>query len=261
VAFGSDGAVYAAIGSGRTADGGYADAVVALDAQTLQVKDWFQHSGAGFVSTPVIFQSKGKDFLAEVAGDGRIFMLDATSLGGADHKTPIEITPASAGPRAAVVAAGLSSWEDEAGVRWLLAPSAAPAAASRFAITNGAVTNGAITAYRLKSGPKPSLEPAWVSRDMIAPLTPIIVNGVIYAASSGEYNPGDSSVSNADRARRSSPAVLYALDASTGKDIWNSGNSMTSFAHGTGLSSSPGQVYLATSDNTVYTFGMPYDRQ
>jgi outer membrane protein assembly factor BamB len=68
-------------------------------------------------------------------------------------------------------------------------------------------------------------------------------------------------VSNADRVRRSSPAVLYALEASTGKDIWNSGSTMTAFAHGTGLSSSPGQVYLATSDNTVYAFGMPYERQ
>jgi outer membrane protein assembly factor BamB len=261
LAFGSDGTVYAAIGDGREGVAGYANAVVALDPQTLQVKDWFRHPGAGFVSTPVVFQSKGKDLLAEVAGDGRIFLLDAASLGGADHKTPLEITPPSSGPRAGVFPAALASWEDESGVRWLLAPSAAPASANRFAATNGAVMNGAITAYRVKPGAKPSLEPAWVSRDMIAPLPPIVVNGVIYAASSGEYNPGDPAVSNADRARRSSPAVLYALDATTGKDMWNSGSMMTAFAHGTGLSSSPGQVYLATSDNTVYAFGMPYERQ
>jgi len=260
LAFGSDGTVYAALGDGRAADRGYANAVVALDPQTLQVKDWFQHPGAGFVSTPVVFQSKGKELLAEVAGDGRIFLLDAASLGGADHKTPLEITPASSGPRAAVFPAALASWEDESGVRWLLAPSAAPSA-NRFAATNGVVTNGAITAYRVKPGAKPSLEPAWVSRDMLAPLPPMVVNGVIYAASSGEYNPGDPALGNADRARRSSPAVLYALDAATGKEIWNSGSTMTAFAHGTGLSSSPGQVYLATSDNTVYAFGMPYERQ
>jgi outer membrane protein assembly factor BamB len=261
LAFGSDGTVYAAIGDGRAGDAGYANAVVALDPQTLQVKDWFQHPGAGFVSTPVIFQSKGQDWLAEAAGDGRIFLLDAAALGGADHQTPLEITPPSSGPRAGVFPAALASWEDESGVRWLLAPSAAPASANRFAATNGAVMNGAITAYRVKPGAKPSLEPAWVSRDMIAPLPPIVVNGVIYAAASGEYNPQDPAVSNADRARRSSPAVLYALDATTGKDIWNSGSTMTAFAHGTGLSSSPGQVYLATSDNMVYAFGMPYERQ
>jgi outer membrane protein assembly factor BamB len=247
LAFGSDGTVYAAIGQGRAADGGYANAVVALDPQTLQVKDWLQHPGADFVSTPVVFQSKGKEFLAEAAGDGRIFLLDAASLGGTDHKTPLDITPAPSGARAGVFAAALASWEDESGVRWLLAPSAA--------------TNGAITAYRVNPGAKPALQPAWASREMIAPLPPMVVNGVIFAASSGEYNPGDPAVSNADRARRSSPAVLYALDASTGKEIWNSGSTMTAFAHGTGLSSSPGQVYLATSDNTVYAFGMPYERQ
>ena len=261
LAFGSDGTIYTAIGDDRAGDAGFANAVVALDPQTLQVKDWFQHPGAGFVSTPVVFQSNGKDLLAEVAGDGRIFLLDAASLGGADHKTPLEITPPSSGPRAGVFPAALASWEDESGVRWLLAPSAAPASANRFAATNGAVMNGAITAYRVKPGAKPSLEPAWVSRDMIAPFPPIVVNGVIYAASSGEYNPGDPAVSNTDRARRSSPAVLYALDATTGKEMWNSGSTMRAYAHGTGLSSSPGQVYLATSDNTVYAFGMPYERQ
>jgi outer membrane protein assembly factor BamB len=261
VAFGSDGTAYAAIGEGRAGDGGYANAVVALDPLTLQVKDWFRHPGAGFVSTPVVFQSMGREFLAEVAGDGRIFLLDAASLGGTDHKTPLEITPASSGARTGVFAAALASWEDESGVSWLLAPSAAPASASGFAMTNGVVTNGAITAYRVKPGAKPSLEPAWVSRDMIAPLPPMVVNGVIYAVSSGEYNPGDLGMSDAERARRSSRGVLYALEASTGKEIWNSGSTMTAFAHGTGLSSSPGQVYLATSDNTVYAFGMPYDRQ
>jgi outer membrane protein assembly factor BamB len=261
LAFGSDGVIYVAIGRSRALDGGYADAVVALDPLTLKVKDWFQHPGADFVSTPIVFQSKGRDFLAEVAGDGRIFLLDAASLGGADHKTALQITPASSGARAGVFAAALASWEGESGMRWLLAPSAAPASANRFATTNGAVTNAAITAYRVKPGANPSLEPAWVSRDMIAPLPPIVVNGVIYAASSGEYNPGDAGVSNADRARRSSPAMLYALDATTGKEMWNSGSTMTAFAHGTGLASSPGQVYLATSDNTVYAFGMPYERQ
>jgi outer membrane protein assembly factor BamB len=261
LAFGTDGTVYAAIGDGRPSEGGYANAVVALDPQTLRLKDWFQHPGAAFVSMPVIFQDRGKDLLAAGAADGRIFLLDAASLGGANHQTPLEITAGSAGPGSAVFPAALASWEDESGVRWLLAPSAAPASATRFPLTNGPVTNGAITAYRVKYGPKPTLEPAWISRDMVAPLPPIVVNGVIFAASSGEYAPGDPAVSTAERARRSSPAVLYALDAATGKEIWNSGNTMTAFAHGTGLSSSPGQVYLATSDNMIYAFGMPYERQ
>jgi outer membrane protein assembly factor BamB len=261
LAFGGDGTIYAAIGDGKAAEGGHSNAVVALDPQTLQVKDWFTQPGAGFTSTPVVFRGKDKELLAEAAGDGRIFLLDTASLGGADHRTPLRATPPSAGSRASVVPSALSSWEDANGVRWLLAPSATPSPSIPFASTNGTVTNGAIVAYKVAAGAKPSLEPAWVSKDMAAPLPPIIVNGIIFAVASGEYQPGDSMLSDADRAKRSSPAVLYALDAATGKEIWNSGKTVTSFMHGTGLSSSPGQVYLATPDNTVYTFGMPYERQ
>ncbi len=258
LSFGSDGTVYTAIGDGKATAGGYSNAVVALNAETLQVKDWFGLPGAAFASTPVVFRTKGKELLAEAAADGRIFLLDTASLGGQDHGTPLAVTPPSG---SGVVPAGLASWEDEDGVRWLLAPSATPSPSSRFASSNGTVTNGAITAWKVTPGAKPSLEPVWVSRDMVAPLPPIIVNGVIYAVASGEYLPGDATLSNAERAKRSLPAVLYALDAATGKEIWNSGKSVTAFMHGTGLSSSPGQVYLATSDNTVYTFGMPYERQ
>jgi outer membrane protein assembly factor BamB len=261
LAFGSDGTIYAAIGDGKAADGGYSNAVVALDSETLRVKDWFTQPGAGFTSIPVVFRSEDKELLAAAAGDGRIFLLDTASLGGADHKTPLDMTPPSSGSRASVVPAALASWEDGNGVRWLLAPSAAPSPSSGLTAANGTVTHGAIVAYKVTLGAKPSLEPAWVSRDMVAPLPPIIVNGVIYAAASGEHDPGDATVDSAERAKRSSPAVLYALDATTGAEIWNSGGTVTSFMHGTGLSSSPGQVYLATSDNTVYAFGMPYERQ
>jgi outer membrane protein assembly factor BamB len=201
------------------------------------------------------------ELLAEAAVDGRLFLLDTASLGGTDHSTPLQVTPPSSGSRTSVVADALASWEDEKGARWLLAPSSAPLLSSGFKVTNGAVANGAIAAWKVSAGPKASFEPGWVSRDMIAPLPPIIVNGVIFAVASGEYHPGDAVVNNAERTARSSPAVLYALDATTGKEIWNSGRTVTSFAHGTGLSSSPGQVYLETSDGTVYAFGMPWERQ
>jgi hypothetical protein len=60
-----------------------------------------------------------------------------------------------------------------------------------FRATNGTVANGTIVAWKMAAGPKASLEPAWVSRDMIAPLPPIGVDGVIFAIASGEYQPGD----------------------------------------------------------------------
>ena len=48
----------------------------------------------------------------------------------------------------------------------------------------------------------------------------------------------------AQRAQRSKPAVLYALDASTGKELWTSGTAMTSPVFGVGPSGGDGQVYV-----------------
>jgi outer membrane protein assembly factor BamB len=96
---------------------------------------------------------------------------------------------------------------------------------------------------------------------MRAPLSPIVVNGVVFAVSSGEFVPdAGATVSVADRARQSVPAVLYAFDAATGRELWNSGTTMTSFARGPTLWPGIGQIHVATFDNTVYAFGFPLER-
>jgi outer membrane protein assembly factor BamB len=125
---------------------------------------------------------------------------------------------------------------------------------------NGVRTNGAIVAFKLvEQDGKVHLEPAWASRDMASPLTPVIFNGVVFAASSGEHRgQGESTLTAAQRAQRSTPAVLYALDPATGKEIWSSGKTITSFARA-GLSAAAGQVYVVTFDNTLYVFGIPME--
>ena len=94
---------------------------------------------------------------------------------------------------------------------------------------------------------------------MVAPLPPMVVNGVVFAVSSGEFRPKDASLSAAQRAQRSSKAVLYALDGDTGKELWNSGNTIGSFAHSGGLSAGASQMYLETYDGTLYAFGFPIE--
>jgi outer membrane protein assembly factor BamB len=51
-------------------------------------------------------------------------------------------------------------------------------------------------------------------------------------------------------------AVLYALDPASGKELWNSGTTITAPASA-GLSAGTGQVYVVTADNTVWSFGIP----
>ena len=117
-------------------------------------------------------------------------------------------------------------------------------------ITEIDLTNGTVT---LQSG--------WTSRQMRAPLAPVVVSGVVFAVSSGEFlPPASATVSAADRARQSVPAVVYALDAASGRELWSSGGTITSFAHGIALWPGIGQIHVATFDNTVYAFGFPLER-
>lgn len=71
----------------------------------------------------------------------------------------------------------------------------------------------------------------------------------MFAVSGGE----DARVAAAQRAQRSVPAVLYAVDAATGKELWNSGRTITSSARN-GLSGGAGVMYLPASDGTLYAF-------
>jgi outer membrane protein assembly factor BamB len=105
-------------------------------------------------------------------------------------------------------------------------------------------------------GGKPALTQAWVSREIASPAPPVVINGVVFALSTGEFHTSDASVTSAQRVQRSQPAVLYALDAFTGKELWNSGKTITSFSpHSSGVAVSTGQIYVVTYDNTLYTFG------
>jgi hypothetical protein len=53
--------------------------------------------------------------------------------------------------------------------------------------------------------------------------------------------------------------VLYALDGATGKELWNSGKTISSFARG-GLSGGAGVVYIPAYDSTLYAFGVPIEK-
>ena len=124
---------------------------------------------------------------------------------------------------------------------------------------NGPAPTGRVVAFKLiDEGGSWSLAPGWQSRDLTSPLAPIVVNGMVIAVSSGEYRGTAASLSSAQRAQKSVPAVLYVLDAVTGKTMWSSGTKITSFARG-GLAAGDGQVYVVTYDNHLYAFGIPLE--
>ncbi len=205
--FGGDGKIYIA-----TTDG----TITALDEKTLQVKSAYKAGGTAFVSSPVIFEHKEKTLVAAAAKDGSVHVLDTAALDGA----PV----AKSQPSSDLSATSLATWQDQAGTRWILASS-----------------KGAIVSWKLDDQ---GLQSGWVSRDLLSPLRPIVVNGVVFAASAGD---------------RSHPAVLYALDGGSGKELWNSGKTITAAIHTGALSGSGSQIYVGASDGTIYAFGFPIE--
>jgi hypothetical protein len=283
LAVAADGTLIAAIGPGPVTPGGYTNAIVALDPKTLHVKDWFTSPTVELASSPLFFRHNDKDIVATVTRDGRVVLLDATSLGGVDHATPLFASRAlSARPAAAPEA--LATWQEmlpapnvpaaagaplpapavQPGRRWLLMPIEGRLTPDgMWPPAAGAITTGAIVALEVvDDGGKLSLRPDWVSRDLTSPATPIIVNGVVFAVAKGKAaTPASGTATAMDAARSATPAVLYAMKAADGKDLWNSGATITSYAAGRSFWSASGQVYVGAFDGTVYAFGFPMERK
>jgi hypothetical protein len=254
-AFGVDGTLYVTTRGG----GELPNSLVALDPKTLKVKGWHAAGNQEFTSSPVVFEHKEKILIAATTKDGRVHLLDSANLGG-EGRTALYTTPALS-KSGATAPGALASWQDRNGGRWILAATAGSQAADLgFAATNGRVTNGAVVAWKLvEQNGALTLQPAWASRDLASPLPPTIINGVVFVTSGGEFRTNDSKVTAVERARRSSRAVLYALDGETGKELWNSGTTITSFARGAALSGGVGQIYLTTYDGVIYAFGFPME--
>jgi hypothetical protein len=260
-AFGADGTAFVALRSASAARAGGAsaefasgNAVVALDS-ALKPKDSFIAPGADFNTSPIVFSYKNKELVAVSGNDGKLYLLDAASLGGADHKTPLAV---SAKYSAAGADRALATWEDQ-GTRWILAPSVGGAQAGAMFAANGPAPSGSIVAFKVtEQDGKLALDPAWASRDLSSPLAPVVVNGMVVGVSSGEHRAANAKVTSAERAKLSTPAVLYMLDGATGKTLWSSGTTVTSFARG-GVSAGGGQIYLVTYDNKIYAFGIPME--
>jgi hypothetical protein len=254
--FGTDGTIYVATtADASTPPSPDANRVVALDRATLQPKDWLATDGADFNASPVVFKHQDRELVAVSGNDGRLYLLDTASLGGADHRTPLHVT---AKYSAAGAGGGLATWEDR-GTRWIAASVVGGPTAGLAFNSNGLAPAGSIVAFKVvDAGGKLSLAPAWRSPNLVSPLAPLVVNGMVFAVSSGEDRAGPATLSAAQRRRRSAPAKLYVLDAASGKPLWNSGLTITATARAR-MAAGSGQVYLVTDDNQLYAFGIPME--
>lgn len=276
-AVGSDGTLYFESGDGPydAALGKLSTSVEAFtySAGSLNLKDYYSPSNHVWLTrrdldmnvTPVVFPYQGRDFIVASGKEGRYFLLDSRSLGGSDHMSPVFRSDLLSNKNVNFQTEGtwgsLASWLGKDGTRWVLGPMGGDAAV-KFPISYGPTPHGGILALKLveKDG-KAELDPAWLSHDMITAEPPVIVNGVVFVLAAGEFtgqmNDAEGGLyDSADRIKRSKPAKLYALDAVTGKELYSSGDQVTSFLHQAGLSVAEDKVMFGTFDGTIYCFGL-----
>jgi outer membrane protein assembly factor BamB len=246
------------------------------ETKALELVDYYGPSNAEWLwkrdldmqVTPAIFPYKGRELMVDAGKECRIYLMDTESIGGDDHRTPLHRTPLICNEPVNFASAGIwgsmATWEDSDGTRWVLTPIWGPKHSQFHApIEHGEVKDGAIVAFKVEDRDgKTWLEPAWISRDMNRAEPPVIANGIIFAYGNGEdthqamYDVGLTNTAE-ERIAGSTHAVLYALDARTGKELWSSGDEITSFNHWSGLSIANGKVYIATFDGVVYCYGIP----
>jgi hypothetical protein len=279
VAFGLDNkTLYVETGDGPfdAEAGKFGNSVLALSPKDLKLKDYYtptnwvalNRKDLDWCLTPVPFHYKNWDLLVAGGKEGRLVLLDTKQLGGATHQEPLFRSPVYLNEDLYSAGRGfwgsIATWEDKNGTRWVYAPGGGPVAsqAPPFAMKNGEVTDGALMAFKVeeKEG-KPVLTPAWISRNMNVPESPIVANGVVFVVSSGENTlQADSEGRLMDSEQRlktaTGHAILYALDAETGKELYNSGDQMPAITHFSDIAVSEGRIYVTTIDAQLYSYGL-----
>jgi outer membrane protein assembly factor BamB len=230
----------------------------------------------------VAFTYKGENLIAGGGKEAVVYLLQADHLGGNDHHTPLFITNALANDEKDLERKGMwgapAVWVDpKSNEAWLYVTIWGPMSktAPTFPVTNGEVPHGCILAFNIVTDPKtkkPALRSAWISPDFDLPDPPVIENGVLFAVATGEnprqvHDAGIEHFKNEQewkqnlltteqRAEGTHPETLYALDARTGKLLYESGNAMKSWVHFSGLAVSDGRVYAVDHDSRIYCFGL-----
>ena len=251
----------------RAGGRGIADSFIPPNWRYLTAKDLDLGSGS-----PTIFPFKGRALIATGAKEGLVYLLDANALGGGtpEHDKALYTSPHFGNDAVKLDGWGFwgafSTWQNELGERFIYLPmwnKQAAETAGSFKYKNGDTTQGSVMALQVvQDGANFSLEPLWVTGVNQAPDAPVVANGVVFAVGTGEQtiqNPGRPMSLAEGAVFRSTPVghqELYALDAETGKILYDSRNLLKDWDHFSEPVVSHGKVYLVSHDAHLYAFGL-----
>jgi outer membrane protein assembly factor BamB len=219
--------------------------VVSLTKE-LKVQDWYTPSAtmASYENvSPITFTYKEKQYVVAPGSNGSVTLLDAASLGGTDHKTPLFETSPLSKPGEKHVWDGFASWQEKSGTVWVFASVSTGISLNDSTIQmHGQTSHGGVVAFRLDdTDGKLALNPVWVSQDMVNPAPPRVANGIVVALSSGNA---------------STHAALYVLNASTGAELYSSKDQIPTYTEFSGVSIGDGHAFFTDRDNVLYSFGI-----
>lgn len=290
VAIGRDGSVYGGTGDAPYNPGLriFGNTMFRLDPDTLELVDYFTPANWEYVwkrdfditASALVLDYKDKEYVVIGGKEGLLYFMDAEDMGGLTHHDSLYTTPLLSNDDEWFEGKGLwgafSSYVDDAGRVWVYAPTWGPVSveAPDFPVTNGPNPNGSVMAFTVADHPetgRPFLKPEWVSGDSAVPEPVAIANDVVFLLSNGEnvrqtVNAGifpfgefnsEELLKDSQRLDYKSSARLSALDAQTGKVLFDSGpDAFETWSHFTGIAVADGQVYAVDYSSTLYCFGL-----
>ena len=290
---GKDGAIYGGTGDAPYNPGLriFGNTMFRLDPGTLELADYYTPPNWEYVwkrdfditASALVLEYQGAEYVVIGGKEGVLYLMDATNMGGMTHHDNLYTTPLLSNDDEWFEAKGLwggfSSYVDARGRVWVYVPTWGPMSvkAPAFPVTNGPNPNGSVMAFTMADHPetgKPYLKPEWVSGDSAVPEPVAIANDVVFVLSNGEnarqsINAGimpfgefnsEELLKDSQRIEHEENARLRALDAQTGKTLFDSGpDAIDTWSHFTGIAVADGHVYAVDFSSTLYCFGLADD--
>jgi hypothetical protein len=293
VAVAPDGTVYMGTGDGyyNAEQKQLGDSIVAVkeDAnKELQLTGWFTppnsiwmwHRDLDVNVSPMLIDYRGKHLLMGSSKECRVWLVDRDAITGTEapfekHQEMLDRTPQICNPALRYDAAGvwgaMATWIDPLGGLYIAVPFQGPLTdVFRAPIQIGKPDKGGVEVLKVtETAGKWHMAPVWSYGDIDQGDEAIYMNGMLWVNGAGEdtyqSNPdvaydeaprGRGTGQTGNRVANSRHATIYAFDATNGKVLWSSGDQITSWNHGSGMTAINGKAYIGTFDGEFYCFGI-----
>jgi outer membrane protein assembly factor BamB len=240
VTIGADGTVYALLKNARFEAGQESGgALVALTPKDLRLKDYFVAPGSASSGALAVLPWDRRELIV-TSFDNRIVVLDANRIGGSNHHVVLNESSLTrhtgTGNGRTTIASGFA-------VSNVSATSARIYAAALRTASTGSASESSIVSFNVdNSAGRPSLQLSWITPWPGIASAPVVANGIVYTLTT-----------------QGSQTMLHALDATNGRQLYESENIINSRIAAGGLSLANGHLCFGTQEGTLYCFGLPID--